>query len=102
MQIGATESEYLAQLPLLDHLSGVLNQRIVAIVKIHGMDQARLRCKLNKFPAFCTIHSKRFFADHMLTGCKNIFVYLIMQVIRRAIVNNTDLRIGKKFTVITI
>jgi len=38
----------------------------------------------------------------MLTGCKNIFVYLIMQVIRRAIVNNTDLRIGKKFTVITI
>ena len=100
MQIGAAESEYVTQLPLLDHLSGVLNQRIVAIVKINGMDQTRLRCKLNKFPALRTVHRKRFFADHMLAGSKDIFVYLIMQVIRCAIVNDPNLRIGQKFAVV--
>ena len=80
----------------------MLNQWIVAIIEINGMDQARIRSKLHKFSALYTVHCQWFFTDDMLAGGENIFVDLVMQVIRRAIMNNTDLRIRQKFTVITV
>ena len=102
LQVGTVERENFTQLPFLNHLSGMLDERIIAIVKVDRMNQTRSFGQLHKFTTLCTGHRQWFFTDHMLPSGKNVFVHLIVQMVRRAVVNHLNLGVRQQFPVITV
>ena len=76
-----------------DHLAGLLHKRIPPVVERHGVDHAGLLRREPQLVRLGRRHGQRLFRHHVLAAGDRRANHAAVQVIRRGVVHDVDLRI---------
>ena len=102
LQVGAVHREDISHLSLVDHLARVLDEGIVAIVEVDRVDDARLLRELDQLAALLARHGEGLFADHVLSGGKDVPVHLEVQMVRSAVVDHLNVGVVEQLAVVAV
>jgi hypothetical protein len=93
LQVGAVDEVRAADLAGRDHLASLLHQGIPTVIEGHGVDHAGLLRRAPQLVRLGGRHGQRLFRHHVLAAGDRRANHAAVQVIRRGVVNDVDLRI---------
>ena len=84
------------------HLMRLLHQRHVAVIEIDGVHHAGLFRQPHQLARLGEVHRQRLFGDDVLAGREDVLGDREVEMIRRAIVHDLNLRIGQAVAVVAV